>query len=111
MTVTNVRLFENVQTVAANTIESIYTSPISGKGTLITNITASNDTAITRSYKAYLSSTTPTLATVPVRILIAAETDIPPELSGQFLPAGVSIWVETSAATSISFTGSGREIT
>ena len=111
MAITNKQLVDNKQTTLANTPESVYTSPSEQKGTLITNFTAANSTAVTRSYKAYIvTSGSATIPLVPTRSLLTNETDVPPEISGQFMPAGSQLFFETSAATSISLTVSGREI-
>lgn len=112
MTITNNQFVDNKQTAIANTPELVYTSPAEQKGALITNFLAANSTAVNRSYKAYIVAPggSPTLPQVPKRTLETDETDVPPEMSGQFLKPGYQIFVETSAATSISFTVSGREI-
>ena len=114
MAVTNKQLVDNQQATAANTAESVYTSPSGGsaKGTLITNFTAANSTAIDRSFKAYIvTSGSATIPLIPTRTILANDTDVPPELAGQFIPAGAQLYIETSAALSISFTVSGRELT
>jgi len=112
MTINNEQFVDNKQTTAANTPESVYTSPAEEKGSLVTNFTAVNSTSVTRSYKAYIvtSGGSPVIPLVPKRSLLTDETDVPPEISGQFMPPGSQIFVETSAATSISFTVSGRKI-
>ena len=112
MAITNKQLVDNKQTTVAATPELVYTSPPEGKGTLITNFTVANSTAIDRTYQAFIvtsggSATTPI---VPTRSVLKKETDVPPEVSGQFMPAGAQIFYETSAATSISLTVSGREV-
>lgn len=114
MAVTNKQLVDNAQAAAANTPESIYTSPSTGsaKGTIITNFTAANSTAIGRSYKAYIveSGGSADIPIIPARTILSGETDISAEIAGQVIPAGASIYVETSAASSISFTVSGKEL-
>ena len=111
MAITNNQLVDNKQTTAANTPEPVYLSPTEQKGTLITNFTAVNSTAVTRSYKAYIvTSGSAVIPLVPKRNLEPNETDVPPEISGQFMPPGSQLFVEASAATSISFTVSGRKI-
>ncbi len=111
MAINNEQLVDNVQTTAANTAESVYTSPAEQKGTLITNFTAVNSTGVPRTYQAYIvTSGLPLIPLVATRSILSKETDTPPEISGQFMPAGAKIYVETSAATSISFTVSGREV-
>jgi hypothetical protein len=112
MAVTNTQLVDNQQTTLADTPESVYTSPATQKGTLITNFTAANTTAVDRKYKAFIVTSGGSAITplVPSRTILKGETDTPPEVSGQFMPAAAQIFVETDAATSISFTVSGREI-
>jgi hypothetical protein len=112
MAVTNTLLVDNKQNTLADTPEFVYTSPDSQKGTIITNFTAANSTAVDREYKAFIvtSGGSAIIPLVPSRTILKGETDTPPEISGQFMPAGAQIFVETSAATSISFTVSGREI-
>lgn len=111
MAITNKQLVDNQQNTLADTAQAVYTSPAAQKGTLVTNFTATNSTALTRSYKAYIvTSGSAVIPLVPTRSLLANETDVAPEVSGQFLPAGSKLYVESSAATSISFTVSGREI-
>jgi len=112
MAVTNKQLVDNKQTAIADTAEVFYTSPATGKGSLITNFTATNSTAIDRSYKAYIvTSGSATIPIIPTRTILANDTDVPAEVAGQFMPAGSELYMETSAATSISFTVSGRALT
>lgn len=112
MTTVNLQLVASQDTTVADTPEVFYTSPSNGLGTVITNFTASNDTGNTRSYKAYIvaSGGSATEALVPTRNIVTNRTDIPPEMAGQFIPAGGTLQMETSAATSIFFTVSGREL-
>jgi len=112
MAITNKQLVDNKQTTLAGTPESVYTSPAEQKGTLITNFTAVNSTAVARTYKAFIvtSGGSAVLPLVPTTTILKDDSDVPPEISGQFMPAGSKLFVETSAATSISFTVSGREI-
>jgi hypothetical protein len=111
MAITNKLLVDNKQTTLAATPQSVYTSPSEQKGTLITNFTAANSTAVDRTYKAFIvTSGLAVIPLIPTRTILKNDTDVPPEISGQFMPAGSQLFVETSAATSISFTVSGREI-
>jgi len=111
MAITNKQLVDNKQTTAAAIAESVYTSPAEQKGTLITNFTAANSTAVDGNYKAYIvTSGSAVVPLVPTRTILQNGTDVPPEISGQFMPAGSKLFVETNAASSISFTVSGREI-
>lgn len=111
MAITNKQLVDNKQTTLAATAQSVYTSPATQKGTLITTFNATNSTAVDRTFKAFLvTSGSPVIPLIPTRTILSNDTDTPPEISGQFMPAGSQLYVETSAALSISFTVSGREI-
>lgn len=111
MPVLNKLLVETKQSAAADTPEIFYTSPSTGLGTVVTNFTATNETSLTRTYKAYIvaSGGSPILAVVPVRSLLTNRTDVPAELAGQTIPPGGTLQMESSAAATISFTVSGRE--
>ena len=111
MASSNVQLVDDFQTTVASTPQLAYTSPTGGKGTLITNCVASNDTALTRSYSAYVTTTTGVTGRpeIPERSILTKDTDISPELSGRFLPPGAELYFQTSAASSIAFFVSGRE--
>jgi hypothetical protein len=110
-TSSNVQIVDDFQTTIASTPQIAYTSPATGKGTIITNCSASNNTPFTRSYAAYVTSDTgvPGNPEIPSRNISTKETDISPELSGRFMPPGSELYFETSAAGSISFFVSGRE--
>ncbi len=111
-TSTNKQLVNDFQAVVADTAELAYTSPSTGKGTIITNCTAANNTVATRTYTAYVTTTagTPGNPEVPSRSILTKETDVSPELSGRFLPPGAELYFETSAAASIAFFVSGKEL-
>ena len=107
------QIVDTFQNAAPNTAEIAYTSPSTGTGTLITAATVSNATTADRTYKAYIvsSASTATLPQVPQRTVVSKKTDIPPELSGQVIPPGGTLQFESNAASSISFTVSGRDLT
>lgn len=101
------------QSVLADTPEVYFTSPSTGTGTLITAVTASNGTAIDRNYKGYIVSSgdTATLPQVTTTVVSANKTDLPAGLIGQVIPADGTLEFESSAAESIAFTVSGRDLT
>ncbi len=111
MAVVNVRLVDSQVTTAAGTPETFYTSPANGKGTVITNFTATNATAFLHSYKAYVVTDGGVADTpiVPKRTTDINDTDIPPEMAAQFMPAGFTLQMESDVAGVISFSVSGRE--
>lgn len=110
---TDQQLFGSKQNTAANTPETFFTSPPDGVGTLITSAVASNATTTDRTYKAYIvaSGGTATLPQVPQRTIVKKKTDVPSELSGQVIPPGGTLQFESSFATSIAFTVTGRNLT
>ena len=112
MTTVNKQLVASQKASGADTPQVFYTSPSNGFGTIITNFTASNDTAATRTYQAYIvvSGGSATVPVVPTRAIVTNRTDTPPELAGQFIPAGGTLQMESDAATSIAWLVSGREL-
>ncbi len=112
MTTINARLVDSQVTAIADTPEVFYTSPVRGKGTVITNFTATNNnTSLIQIYKAYVVSPGGTADTpiVPERTVGGIDTDLPPEMAAQFLPAGFTLQMESDMAGGISFSVSGRE--
>lgn len=112
MTTVNKQLVASQKASAADTPQEFYTSPSNGLGTIITNFTASNDTGVTRTYKAYIvpSGGSATVPIVPKRAIVTDRTDISPEMAGQLIPAGGTLQMESDTASSISWTVSGREL-
>lgn len=111
MTVTNARLVDSQFTAVADTPEIFYTSPARGKGTVVTNFTATNSAGSPRTYKAYIVSPGGTADTpiVPERTINSNDTDLPAEIAAQFMPPGFTLQMESDTASSISFSVSGRE--
>jgi hypothetical protein len=107
------QLVPPTQNTLPNTPEVLFTSPASGAGTLITSVVASNDTAADRTYMGYIVSdaTAGTLPQVPIRTVVKRKTDVPPELTGQVIPPGGTLQFESSVASSIAFTVTGRNLT
>ena len=112
MATLNKLLVESQKTAAANSPEVFYTSPTNGLGTIITNFTAGNDTALPVSYKAYIVPAlgSPTVPLIPTRNIVENRTDVAAEPAGQLIPAGGTLQMETSSAATIAFTVSGREL-
>lgn len=95
----------------ADTPESIYTSPITGKGTIINAFTAANNSESNKSYKAYIvtSGGVAENPQLPFRIVIWADIDAGTGIDGQVIPPGGSLYVECNAVNSVYFTVSGIE--
>jgi len=108
------QLVSSFQSENANTAETIYPVPATATGgTLITAVSVANSSGTDRTYKAYIVNgiAQGTLPQVPIRTVIDGKTDIPVELLGQVIPFGGTLQFESSAATSIDITVSGRELT
>lgn len=82
------------------------------KDTLITSFTAANNSTVNASYKAYIvkSGENPLQPVIPLQIVVWGENDLGIGIVNQVIPAGGSLYVESSATNSIYFTVSGREI-
>ena len=100
-------LIRNAQSLAANTIETMFTA---SADTLITAFTATNNTGVNRSYKAYIydSSSSPG-ANSPIKFVTALKGfDLAPAIVGHIVPKDGTIRVESSAASSLIFRATGQ---
>lgn len=99
----------------ASSQTTIYTSPVSGRGTWIDKFTACNTTAgaVTISVNLVVTagSASDSNKVVSAKSLAAGETYTFPELVGKFLAAGSFISWIASAATSLTAGANGRELT
>ncbi len=104
-------LVNSVKNTLADTIQSFYTSPAGAGGTRIDAFTAANNTDSSKSYKAYIfdSSGAAIDAVVPMKIIVTDRFDVGASIVGQEIPAGGSLRMESSAASSISFRITGTE--
>jgi len=111
MATINKLIVESRQTASADTPEVFYTSPATGIGTVITNFTASNDSLLDATYKAYIvASGAAGNPLVPSRSVITGRSDVSAEMAGQVIPAGGTLQMEASSAGTIAFTVSAREL-
>jgi hypothetical protein len=109
---TDIVIADSVENVDADTIETIYTSPSGGSGTIITAWAAINNSGVNASYKAYIynSSGTAVSPIVPLKIVVRDKFDLAPTAVNQLIPNGGSLRVESSAAGSITFRISGVQL-
>ena len=109
----NQTLIVNKKTnMLADTPESIYTAPGSGKGTVINTLTAANNSTSNKSYKAYIVGSDETEVQnpqQPFRIVLWDDIDAGSGVAGQTIPPGGSLYVECNAPESVYFTVSGTE--
>jgi hypothetical protein len=109
---TDVILVNSGQNTLADTIQDFYTSPASGAGTLIAAFTATNNTGANQSYKAYIYDSTGGLidAVIPLKIVVRNRFDLGAGIVNHLIPPGGSLRMESSAADSIAFRVTGKEL-
>lgn len=107
----NTLLIDNQVIGTADTVETLYTSPAAGAGTLITAFTVSNNSLASASYKAYIhgSGVESVDAVVPLKIVVRDRFDSGPSIVNQVVPAGGTIRAENSTAGALSFYATGIE--
>lgn len=107
-----ITLVNSAQSVVADTIESFYTSPPTGAGTVVTAFSATNNTGSNRSYSAYIFDASATIlnAVVPLKIVVRNKFDLGASIVGQIIPAGGTLRMESDLATSIAWRVTGKEL-
>lgn len=103
-------LINNTKISAADTVASLFTSPLSGAGTIITAFTVSNNSAASASYKAYIVDAAGVVgdAIVPQKIVVRDRFDSAPSIVNQVVPGGGTIRAENSTGNALSFYATGR---
>ena len=103
-------LINNTKISAADTVTIVYTSPSAGAGTIITAFTASNNSAASASYKAYIVDLTAVVGdpVIPLQIVVKDKTDSGAPIVNQVVPAGGTIRVENSTGDALNFYATGR---
>ena len=104
-------LISGQKNVAADTIEVMYTAP-SDKSILILSFTATNNTASSKTYKAYIynSAGSSNGATIPQQIVVKDRFDLGAAIIGHTIPKGGTLRIESSGASSLVFRATGRAI-
>ncbi len=108
----NVVIVNSVANTAADTIEKFYDSPSTGGGTIVSAFTATNNTGINASYKAYIYDASESLlaAVMPLKVVVRNRFDLGSSVVNQLIPKGGSLRMEASALGSITFRVSGKEL-
>ena len=96
---------------AVDVATTVYTSPSSSQGTLITTFSATNCITTGVSYKAYIVSSSGTADCPIIPFTIVGRDKFHPgsAIVNQTIPAGSSIQIENSAADGLNFYVTGRE--
>ena len=108
----NLLMVDNRASTLVDSPEIFYTSPATGKGTVINAFTASNTSLINRDYQAYIVGVTGS-ATNPIRpfkIVVWGEVDLGTGIVNQIIPPGGTLRMESSAIDSIHWTVTGQEL-
>ena len=98
-------LVNSVSNAQANTIQSFYTSPAGGGGTIITAFTATNNTGASASYRAYIVDSSGVIkgAVLPLKVVIRNRFDPGNAIVNQVIPQGGSLQMETNIIGAIDF--------
>ncbi len=96
----------------ANTVQSFYTSPAGGGGTIITAFTATNNTGANASFRAYIFDSSGAIlgAVLPLKVVIRNRFDPGNAIVNQVIPAGGSLQMETNIIGAIDFRVTGNEL-
>lgn len=107
---TTKQIVDNYSVSAPDTVESVFTSPPT-KAVVVEMFTASNNSGINASYKAYIKSISGDIVPqIPFKIVVWGENDLGIGIVNQVIPPGGELLVESSATNSIYFTVTGREV-
>ena len=97
----------------ATTVQTLYTAPASSAGTRVIAFTATNSTVTTATYDLHVvpsgGSADDTNRVVSARSLIQNATNTPPEVQNHLIPAGGTLEIKVSVATTIAFRATGIE--
>tara|TARA_R110002126_G_scaffold168111_2_gene316568 strand:- start:4366 stop:4692 length:327 start_codon:yes stop_codon:yes gene_type:complete len=105
-----IQIVDNLTVTIADTPQALYTAPAS-QSVIIESFTAANTSAVSASYKAYITSSFgATQPQIPYKIVVWNENDLGIGIVNQIIPAGGTLKIECSALASIYFTVTGREI-
>lgn len=104
------QIVDNFVNTSIDTPQTACTAPTT-KGLVIEAFTATNNSIINASYKAYIVSSGGVEKPIrPFKVVVWGESDSGQGINNQIIPAGGSLRVECSALASIYFTVTGREV-
>lgn len=105
-------LVDGVTNSLADTVETFYTSPADGGGTIISAFTATNNTGANRTYRGYIYNISgdPIGAVSPLKVIIRNRFDGGTALVNHIIPPGGTLRMESDLADSIVFRVTGNEI-
>ena len=102
-------LILNEKISSADTISTLYESPASGSGTVISALTVTNDSESSASYKIYIVGVDAVIGDplVPQTIVVKDKASAAATAVNHTIPAGGSLRAENSTANALSFYMSG----
>ena len=108
----DVILANNFKTAASTTIEAVYTSPTTSKGTLITAFTASNSAIASSYFNAYIVDASGVVGdpVQPQTIVVKDRKNAGSGIVNQLIPAGGTLRVSDQNAGYLNFYVTGRDL-
>lgn len=104
------QIVDNFLNTLIDTVQVAFTTP-NGQSVVIDSFTATNNSTVNASFKAYIKSSSGVLTPIiPMKIIVWGENDLGIGIVNQVIPAGGTLQVESSAFNSIYFTVSGRAV-
>ena len=104
----SIQITDNFVNTAVDTPEVAFTA--GSKSVVIEAFTATNNSSVNASYKAYIKTASGSLQPqIPFKIVVWGENDLGIGVANQVIPPGAELQVESSALSSIYFTITGRE--
>ena len=106
------KLVNNFVNSAVDTIQTAYTSPITGSGSRVDSFTASNTSTVNAAYSVYINDGISAVrAIIKNKIVVWGENDLGIGLVNQVVPPNSTLQIECTALDSIYFTISGQILT
>lgn len=104
------QIIQNRANTIADTRQVFFTAPLGGNGTQINSVTASNNSTVNASYKAYITDlVTSDQPVIPFKVVVWGENDLGIGLVNQVIPPGGTLSFESSAIDSIFFNVAGTD--
>jgi hypothetical protein len=103
------QIVANAVNLSVDTPETFFTAGLNG--VVIESFTATNNSSVNASYKAYIVASSGTQQPqIPFKVVVWGENDLGIGIVNQIIPPGGALRLECSALASIYFTVTGREI-
>ncbi len=96
----------------ANEVTTVFTSPTSQNGTIVTAFSASNSSGANASYKAYIFNANGVLLDpiIPLKVVVRNRFDLGASIINQKIPTGGTLRIENNIGDSIIFFITGSSV-